>query len=525
MVGIILSIIFLVLFAISATVGIVFTVQTVKTPMIEYNYKKLFTKVGISIAGAVAFFIAASFGFYMWLGATPDALHIVELVVGAILFIGTLFVAINAFILHYYGRNIPEKIDKWLFRIMLIGFTASVFAFLLYTNGLAPYLTYPLPNGISFKEGLVSPTTGKPNIAFYAICILSGAILVYFLADHKMYQEYGQHGILESTFFVAFPAGILGARLVFVIGQWGKSFDYGRAMTTLNLFGNNIKVWAPLAIWEGGLTILGGAIIGIIVGVIWYMWRNKGKSIWIIFDIALPLILVAQAIGRIGNFFNCEVHGEVALLDNWKWLPEIIWRNAQYSTAEGAANPVGPDKLYVPLFLIEAIVNLLGFFVLAHLFGKKLRKYVEFGDVGFGYFIWYGLTRVFMEPLRYGAFNMGENGFFSWIESFGYVFVGVLAIVINHIVRDIIRHKNNTFHVKPYDKKLGLISSAIIIAISIAFIVTGAYLISTGTYVAAMCYNQFNTGVIFLVLGIAVLCCLGVSLPIFINSLKGQTNE
>ena len=193
----ILSIVFLVLFAASAGVSIYFTASTVKTPMIELNYKKLFTKVGIGIGAAIAFFIAASFGFYMWLEATPDALHVIELVIGAILFIGALFTAINAFILHYYGRNIPEKLDKWLFRIILIGFTVALFSLFLYTNGLAPYLTYPLVNGISFTQGFVTPKTGKPNIAFYALCILSGAILVYFLADHKMYKEYGEHGILE----------------------------------------------------------------------------------------------------------------------------------------------------------------------------------------------------------------------------------------------------------------------------------------------------------------------------------------
>ncbi|MBR5996703.1 MAG: prolipoprotein diacylglyceryl transferase [Bacilli bacterium] len=525
MLGMILSIVFLALFAVSAAVGIVFTVLAVRTQMIEFNYKKLFIKVGTSIALAIAFFIAASFGFYMWLGAAPDALHIVELVVGAILFIGCLFTAINTFILHYYGRNLPEKLDKWLFRIMLIGFTVAVFALFLYTNGLAPYFTYPLPNGINFQKGLVTPDNGKPNIAFYAICILSGAILVYFLADHKMYQEYGQHGILESTFFVAFPAGILGARIGFVIGEWATKFDYGRAMTTISLFGNDIKVWAPLAIWEGGLTILGGAIVGIAVGVIWYMWRNKGKSIWIIFDIALPLILVAQAIGRIGNFFNCEVHGVVQNVDGWKWLPEIIWRNAQYSSALGAANLVGTNQLYVPLFLIEAVANLLGFFVLAHLFGRKLRKYLEFGDVGFGYLIWYGLTRLFMEPLRYGAFNMGSDGYWSWFWSMAYVAAGVLLIVGNHIVRNYLRKKNNTFFVREKDKKVGLIGSIAILAVGGALVAAAICLMSTTTFAPVMGYNQFNIGVMFLVVGIAILLGLGISVPTFINGLKGQTNE
>ena len=525
----ILAIIFLVLFVASAAVSIYFTATTVRTTMIELNYKKLFLKVGAGIIGAVISFIVASFGFYMWLGATPDALHVIELVTGAILFIGCLFTAINTFILHYYGRNLPEKLDKWLFRIMLIGFTVSVFALFLYTNGLAPYLSYPLPNGISFTQGFVTPASGKPNIAFYAICILSGAILVYFLADHKMYQEYGQHGILESTFFVAFPAGILGARIFYVMGEWGRSFDYGRAMTTISLFGNEIKVWAPLAIWEGGLTIIGGAIVGIAVGVIWYMWRNKGKSIWVVFDIALPMILIAQAVGRWGNFFNCEVHGVIDSIEHWKWLPEIIWRNAQYTTAKGAISLIGTDQLYIPLFFIEAVVNLLGFFVLAHLFGKKLRKYVEFGDVGFGYLIWYGLTRLFMEPLRHSAFNMGENndgvsGYWSWFWSIALVVAGVLLIVGNHIVRNIIRKKNNTFTVKPYDKKLGLISSLIILIISVPLLVFGILNLNQGTFEPVMGYNQFNVGLMLLVLGISALLCLGISVPIFVNSLKGQTN-
>ena len=528
MIGMILSIVFLVLFAASAGVSIYFTASTVKTPMIELNYKKLFTKVGIGIGAAIAFFIAASFGFYMWLEATPDALHVIELVIGAILFIGALFTAINAFILHYYGRNIPEKLDKWLFRIILIGFTVALFSLFLYTNGLAPYLTYPLVNGISFTQGFVTPKTGKPNVAFYALCILSGAILVYFLADHKMYKEYGEHGILESTFFVAFPAGIIGARIFYVMGTWNET-NHGEKLSFAQRVMEKGEWWAPLAIWEGGLTIIGGAIVGIIVGALWYKWRHKNKNIWVVFDIALPMILIAQAVGRWGNFFNCEVHGVVDSVDHWKWLPEIIWRNAQYSTAKDAIPLIGTDQLYVPLFFVEAVFNLLGFFVLAHLFGIKLRKYVEFGDVGFGYIVWYGLTRLFMEPLRDAAFNMGENndgvsGYWSWFWSIAMVVGGVLLIVGNHIVRNILRKKNNTFVVKSYDKNLGLISSLIILVIGVPLLVLGILNLNEGTFQPVMCYNQFNVGLMLLVLGVSALLCLGISVPIFINSLRGQTN-
>ena len=199
----VLAIIFLVLFVGSAAISIYQTVQMIKSPMIEIDYKKFLSKIAMFVIGAVISFIVASFGFYMWLKATPDFIHVFELVVGGLLFSGGLLTAINCFILHYYGRNLPEQLDKWLFRIQLIGFVlATVFLF-IWTNGLAPYLSYPLINGISFTEGFVTPKDGLPSIAFYALCILSGAILVYFVCDHYMYKEYGEHGLYESTFFVA----------------------------------------------------------------------------------------------------------------------------------------------------------------------------------------------------------------------------------------------------------------------------------------------------------------------------------
>ena len=374
---IIATIIFLVISLALAGISIYRSVTLVRTPMIEVKFVDFFKKSAYFLGGAVIAFIAASFFFVSRHGFHLDGLHIFELIVGALLLPSLFFVAVNAFIIHYYGRNIPEKLDKWLFKIIIIGFTASVLFFFVYTNGLAPALSYPLINGISFSDGFVTPATGKPNIAFYALCILGGAILVYFICDHFMYKEYGKHGLLESTFLVAFPAGIIGARIAYVIGEWNNS-SQGQSFAERVADG---EWWAPLAIWEGGITILGGAIAGIAVGALWYMWRNKGKNIWLAADLIVPTILIAQAVGRWGNFFNCEVHGVLDSVENWKWLPEIIWRNAIYSSTSGLA-PEG--QIYVPLFFIEAVVNLFGYFFLAHLFGKALRKYTELGDVGFG---------------------------------------------------------------------------------------------------------------------------------------------
>ncbi len=507
------SIIFLVIFLGLAGFSIYRSIRLVKTPMIETNFKDFFIKNGYFVLGATLSLLAASFFFVFKDGNSIDALHIVELIFGEMLFACPLLVAINVFIIHYYGRNIPEKLDKWLFKTIIIGFVTALVFFFIYTNGLAPVLSYPLANGISFQEGLVNPKSShKPNIAFYAICILSGAILVYFLCDHFFYKEYGKHGILESTFFVAFPAGIIGARIAYVIGEWNNTTN-GPSFAERVADG---EWWAPLAIWEGGITILGGAIGGIAVGALWYLWRNKGKNLFLAADIIVPAILIAQAVGRWGNFFNCEVHGIAMDESSWKWLPEIIFNNAHYSDSGATLT----DQIYVPLFFIEAIVNLLGYFILAHVFGKALRKYTELGDLAFGYIIWYGLTRVFMEPLRAPSYQMGEKGFWSWVWAMVFVATGALLIVINHIVRNILRKKKGEYVIKPSSKRVGLISSLAIIVIGAILLSIAIYLIANNEMVARPIYNNFNVGLMLLVIAISILLGLGISIPKLIDGFK-----
>ncbi|MCQ2800659.1 MAG: prolipoprotein diacylglyceryl transferase [Bacilli bacterium] len=511
----ILSIIFLVIFLGLAGVSIYRSVSLTKTPMVATNFKDFFKKNSYFLAGAIISFILASIFFVIKSEETKDALHMIELVIGGLVFSGALCIAINTFILHYYGRNIPEKLNKWLFRITVIGFTASAFFFFIYTNGLAPYFTYPLVNGISFQDGFVSPNSGgKPNIAFYALCILSGAILVYFLCDHYMYKEYGKHGILESTFFVAFPAGIIGARIWYVIGEWNNTTN-GMSFAQRVADG---EWWAPLAIWEGGITILGGAVMGIAAGVLWYMWRNKGKNIFLAVDIIVPAILIAQAVGRWGNFFNCEVHGIAVNEDAWRWLPEIIFRNAHFSDTGGTLT----NQIYVPLFFIAAIVNLLGYFILAHVFGKALRKYTELGDLAFGYIIWYGLTRTFMEPLRAPNYQMGEQGFWSWVWAMVFVVFGAICIIANHIIRYIIRKKKGEFKVKPSDTKVGLFGSLSILLVGGALLTVAIILLANNEPVLRPVYNSFNAGLMFLVVAVSILLGLAISIPKLIEGLKNK---
>src|SRR6187200_3681254 len=102
----------------------------------------------------------------------------------------------------------------------------------------------------------------------------------------------GRRELVTDVALWGFPAGLIGGRLYFVITSWSDVPD---------------RWWGPLAIWKGGLGIWGGIALGTAVG----LWRvhRAGADLALFMDAAAPAILVAQAIGRIGNYFNQELFG------------------------------------------------------------------------------------------------------------------------------------------------------------------------------------------------------------------------
>ena len=478
----------------------------IKHPMpATIDYRAEVKRLGYLTIGAAVSTIVLFVFLSLYQQYPLKALEWVELITGALFFGVGLPTAVLCFILHYYAKELKPENKKFFFKTMLLGFLLTILGLWVLTNSFADYLIYPMVNGINFTKGFVNPASAyKPNIAWYAICILSGAVLVYFICDHRYYKEYGVHGIPESTFFVAFPAGIIGARIGYVIGEW----NHGP-----NSFADRVangQWWAPLAIWEGGLTVISGALIGIIVGVAWFMWRNKKYSIWMAVDIIVPTILVAQAIGRWGNYFNCEVHGIESNISNWWFLPKIVLNNARYSDVSGFAKE---GYLYVPLFYIESIANLLGYFVIRYLVGVKLRKYIELGDLAFLYIAWYGLTRVIMEPLRDTHYNMGNDGYWSWIWSFVFVVGAVLLIAINHLLRFMIEEKKGTGITIKNSFLKGMIALGVFFVISATFIIIAAILMSKGTFSQYLGFNDFNNGLILLVIGVSFLLLSTLTCP------------
>jgi phosphatidylglycerol:prolipoprotein diacylglycerol transferase len=299
-------------------------------------------------------------------------------------------------------QDIADQFHPLLSSTILLLIVPTAVFFYLTLESIEPILTYPLPKGIPFEN---------PLITFYAAFILSGALLAYQLSEYEFIKRGKKKGFVEDVFLIAFPAGIVGARLWYVWGQWDLEFA-------------GEPLWKIFAVWEGGLAIMGGALGGALVGILYVYFKRKDIRIVETVDWVIPTILVAQAIGRWGNFFNQEVYGAVSDVNQWMWLPTFI---REQMTIFG--------EFRTPLFLIESFINLTGYFVLRWGVGVGLKRFIKPGDIALGYLVWYGLTRGIMEPLRDPTYNMGNQG--DWSVVWGWVFFGAgfVAIALNHVLQ------------------------------------------------------------------------------------------
>lgn len=214
-------------------------------------------------------------------------------------------------------------------------------------------------------------TVGPITIHFYSIMILLAIIVAYAVITREGKKWNIPEDFILNLIILTVVFGVVGARLYYVL----FNFDYYSQ--------NPIDI---IKIWEGGLAIHGGIITGLLV-IIMYSWKYKANVLRILDIVVLGLIL-GQAIGRWGNFFNGEAHGSATTLETLQsfYLPDFII-NGMY--IDGV--------YYVPTFLIESIWCLIGFVVLIIV---KCRKYNKIGQVASFYLIWYGAGRFFIELLR-----------------------------------------------------------------------------------------------------------------------------
>ena len=128
-----------------------------------------------------------------------------------------------------------------------------------------------------------------------------------------------------------------------------------------------------------------------------------------------------------------------------------------------------------------------------------------------------------MEPLRDAAFNMGQDGYWSWLWSLMFVAVGTLLIAVNHIVRYVLAHKKE--EEASFSIKSNLIAASALAPISLGLIITGSILMSSNESGLSIALNGFNIGVICLVTGIAFLFLLAVACTELIIKLTHKNVE
>jgi len=241
----------------------------------------------------------------------------------------------------------------------------------------------PMPVTAALPADIPSPSSavwylGPIPVRAYALCILAGVFVAVWWSDRRYRARGGRPDLVLDVAIVAVPAGIVGARFYHVVSS---PDDY---------FGPNGDLSRIPQTWQGGLGIWGGIAGGVLAGML--LLRHRGLRVAPLADAVAPTLLVAQAIGRLGNWFNQELYGAPTTLP---WGLRI----------DDAHLPAGstypPGTLFHPTFLYEALWNLAGAVLLVWI-GRRMvaRSGVAGGRLMWIYLMVYTAGRVWIEMLR-----------------------------------------------------------------------------------------------------------------------------
>ena len=237
---------------------------------------------------------------------------------------------------------------------------------------------------------------GPISIRWYAICIVSGLILAVYLSMKEAPRKKINPDDIIDFILIAFPLAIVGARLYYVIFEWGYYSQH---------------IGEIFAIWNGGIAIYGGLLTGALV---LYLFSRRRLIEPIDFlDIAAPSVMIAQSIGRWGNFFNQEAYGTA--VKSLNYLPSFI-----------------RDQMYIdgsyrqPTFLYESIWNLLGFLLILIL--RRKPQFLRQGEITAFYLIWYGFGRMIIEGMRTDSLMFAGLRVSQWLSMI-LILVGLAVIL------------------------------------------------------------------------------------------------
>ncbi len=215
---------------------------------------------------------------------------------------------------------------------------------------------------------------GPLNLRYYGLMIAFGVLAAVWLAQKRWSERGGGPDDISAVALWAVPAGLVGARLYHVITDWSRFEDSPEDI---------VKVW------EGGLGVPGGMLLGLLVGA--WLVRQRTRRVGDVLDSVAPALPLAQAIGRVGNWFNQELFGGPTDLP-WGLEIDERYRPADHLT----------ENTFHPTFLYESLWNLALCGVLILL---DRRRLVPRGRLIYVYLFGYATGRLWIEAMRIDPAN------------------------------------------------------------------------------------------------------------------------
>ncbi|GBU10770.1 prolipoprotein diacylglyceryl transferase [Erysipelotrichaceae bacterium] len=255
---------------------------------------------------------------------------------------------------------------------------------------------------------------GPLSIRWYAIIILLGATLSLKLAIKEGAKFQISRETMYDLFFIFMLCGIIGARVYYVAFEWQHFAQ------------NPLKIFA---IYEGGIAIYGG-VIGAAIGGAVYCFK-KGYNALLLADIVAPVLLLAQSIGRWGNFVNIEAYGSVVPGNN---AGEQVAYLKQFFIPDFIIERMRINGMYHhPTFLYESLWTFAGFILLYFII--RQWKNLRLSVLTLSYFVWYGIGRFMIEGLRTDSLYLVENIRISQVVSLILVIVGIIGLLYIYLNR------------------------------------------------------------------------------------------
>ena len=241
---------------------------------------------------------------------------------------------------------------------------------------------------------------GNIVIHFYSLCILLGVISAYFVITREAKRKNINEDLIINIIFYGLIIGILGARIYYVI---------------FNIYYYKNDIIEIFKIWNGGLAIHGGIIFGFMF--VYLYTKKKNLKFIKLTDIIVPGVILAQSIGRWGNFFNQEAYGMAVSKELLEKLliPKFIINGMHIN-----------NNYYLPTFFIESILCLIGFIIILLIRKKNIKE----GTVTAFYLIWYGFIRSIIEIFRTDSLML-FNLKVAIIVSILCIIIGIIILIIN----------------------------------------------------------------------------------------------